>query len=279
MGLAAWFVLLLLVPRLMAQGTQPGGSDAAKKAYSPFPELRELKRTNPKEYERRFTRLVLDTQMALARFGYGTRFTGELDPATRAALKEFQAFNHMPATGDLDVATWSAIDRDDLAITRRRDSLPEFRFFNFGASFSASGAWFENDKSEPTGPIEISCDKDRGYCVEAWVLYGVLQIDDYRITRWDNVEIVAEQDNGCARTSLTIGFPTQSVLHTAMDGINGCTLPNLKPRLEVMKLGDGRAWWLKATDADWDAKRKIIRVPDAVRVKTEIFGYEKQEPK
>jgi hypothetical protein len=51
--------------------------------YNRFSELAKLKATDPKEYEKQMAAIVVDIQMMLARFGYGTRFTGILDPQVR----------------------------------------------------------------------------------------------------------------------------------------------------------------------------------------------------
>jgi len=254
---------------------QPKPNDKPKTHYSPFPELAQLKKTNPKQYEERFTRIVLEAQMSLAKFGYGTRFTGELDSVTRNALREYQTYTGLPANGELDEATWLAIEHDEKIAgdgTNRR-TFPMFYFSYLDSFLSASGAWFENDTTEPTSAT-IECDKDRAYCVEGWSLYdGVAtQLDTYNITRWDNVEIDAETNEVCGRSTLKISLQAKSVLHIGVS--TGCFLPNETPRMEVMHLGDGWAWWSKQIEADAAAKRKVIRIPQPVRAKTSIFGDE-----
>jgi hypothetical protein len=56
--------------------------------------------------------LVLDSQRALAKFGYGTVFTASLDERTQQALRSYQRRNHLPVTGDVDGPTWVHLEED-----------------------------------------------------------------------------------------------------------------------------------------------------------------------
>jgi Putative peptidoglycan binding domain len=281
LALGIWFCGLLVSPVLMAQETQPSRNEDPKKPDSPFPHLAEVKQTNPKEYDQLSTVLLLDAQRNLATFGYGTRFTGELDATTRSALKEYQALNHLPTNGELDERTWLAIKVDEKAVGKEERPLPHFTFSALDSFFVASGVWFENETAHPTGPIHIVCDKKRGYCSEAWMLLDNLDIDTYSISRWDDMEIIAETELPCGRGTLKINFQAQSVLHIGMsDGSKpGCLWFNEKPRVEVMTLGDGQEWWMKQIEADAVAKRTIVRVPEGVRAKANIFGDGNQRSK
>jgi hypothetical protein len=289
-----FLVIVFFCPLSFAQST-PGNAAAItaksdvksqrKEQYSPFPELATLKRTDPKAYEYQNTQLLLEMQMTLAKFGYGTRFTGVLDAATRSALKEYQQYNHLADTGELDEATWSTIQHDEEAIgPAYRPSLPKFGFLAWDDFFMASGAWFAKDEAQPEPtPATIECYKDLGQCVEAYSLSSaVLQIDTYRIARWDEIEIIAESQSLCGRASLNIGFQAHSVLHIGMSDTTKAecrTPPFDKPHVEVMRLGDGWDWWEKKISVDAAAKRKVIRIPDPVRVKTEFFGTESPSSK
>lgn len=201
-----------------------------------------------------------------------------MDSLTRSALREYQTYTSLPASGDLDEPTWLAIEHDEkiAGYGTERTALPRFYFFNGDSYFHASGAWFEGDTAEPSASAEVQCDKDRMYCIEAYSLFSdvaTLQIDTYAITRWDTVEIDAETGTGgCGRGTLKIGLQAQSVVHIGVS--TGCFLPDETPRMEVMHLGDGWAWWSKQIEADAAAKRKVIRIPQPVRAKTSIFGDE-----
>jgi hypothetical protein len=247
--------------------------------YNPFPELAQLKKSNPKQYDERFSRLVLETQMTLASFGYGTRFTGEVDALTQSALREYQAYTHLPITGELDEATWLAIYRDHLSVgPYGRESYSTLTFFDWGSAVNVTGAWFPSlESGEPSGNATIECSKANSSCIEAWTLYSLLHIDSYTITRWDDVRIVAESTQLCGRETLQIGLQAQSVIHVATSDVTkpGCKSPGFnKSRQEVSYLRDGSQWWSKQIAADAEAKKRVYRVPKAVRVKTSIFGDE-----
>jgi hypothetical protein len=264
---------------VVGQVTQPSPSDQAEKPYSPFPELAQLKRTNPKEYDRQFERLVLETQMSLAKFGYGTRFTGELDNLTKGALREYQTYTGLPASGELDEPTWLAIGHDEETAgygTNRTAFLPRFYFFDGDSYFHASGAWFEDGVAGADTGVQIECDKSHSYCVEAWSVLGLLNIESYDISRWDDVEIIAESILLCGRGTLKISLQARSVIHIGVsDGTKpGCLGPGQKPKVSVVRLGDGEEWLIKQIEADAAAKRKVIRIPKAVHAKTSIFGDE-----
>ena len=104
-------------------------------------------------------------------------------------------------------------------------------------------------------------------------------LDQYNITRWDDVEIVAESNGPCSRSTVTIAFAARTVIHTsASDSKPGCLWPNEKPRVEVVKLVDGMEWAMKHEQIDNAARRKIIRISEAVRVKSGIFWSTESRP-
>ena len=87
-----------------------------------------LRRASPREFEKRKAGFLVGAQMYLGEFGYGTLITGKPDERTNQALREYQARNGLPATGDLDPQTIDRLMADDEALHKPALWLPDFSF-------------------------------------------------------------------------------------------------------------------------------------------------------
>lgn len=196
-------------------------------------------------------KLVLQAQMILGRFGYGTKFTGTLDPQTQEALRSFQANNGIPVSGRIDPLTYYALTHDD--------ELADKHFVYFGVySFDwhdtfgfFSGAWDRMNTSDSwVVSSTIECDKPRKTCTETRAerlrLWGtdttVGGHIEYRITKWDEHEIMAEETLApCERDELRINRQEKSVLLLPIPTYNAdsCKQELGKRETAVYKLVDG----------------------------------------
>jgi hypothetical protein len=161
---------------------------------------------DPGQYEE----LITGVQMILGRLGYGATFSGRLNEPTKLALKEYQRYNRIAQTGELNLETWRRLMSDLTVSTTKPIPLPasQFNGSDWEKGFvSASGSWVNSGDVEPVMPqvSNIICAKGLGYCTESLAILfdGLLKADTniFEIERWDDFEIVSKPlQSNCTRT-------------------------------------------------------------------------------
>src|SRR5712692_418429 len=91
-------------------------SDARKTAKAIDDDLAKQCQTGGDQCRRAYAMLLLIAQVRLAEWGYATKFTGESDPETTAAIHLYQQRNRLPVTGKLDGSTIVRMDMDEEAV-------------------------------------------------------------------------------------------------------------------------------------------------------------------
>jgi hypothetical protein len=176
---------------------------------------------------------VLESQESLAKFGYGTLFTGRLDDRTKGALRAYQNRNVLPPTGELDYATWMRIQLDSAAL---RPDIPIDPMYMFSDSdwdnvLTAEGVWLEQGK-EPTDKtpltsVRIECIKSNRMCIVATHGATLIHLQYLTVERWDRFEIETQPDDlPCGRENIHISRPEKAVLsiNTAVyQNVEACT--------------------------------------------------------
>jgi hypothetical protein len=69
--------------------------------------------SDPRKFAALESKIVIQTQIILGRFGYRTKFTGELDSQTREALRQYQANKGIRSSGEVDILTYFGLTEDD----------------------------------------------------------------------------------------------------------------------------------------------------------------------
>lgn len=186
------------------QAPAPGAADTVSESIrNAFKLLAIVRDSEPAQYQNLRAMAIMGAQMGLASLGYGTRFTGELDRETQAAVRAYQRDRGLPETGNLlDTLTMDLIGREEEAVHRAVTSVrpgPKvFRtvFWERGY-FSASGGWRSTNKKlwATVQAVELQCERPAGQCrmMLAQITGRQLNVSDevYAITSWDNVEIRA----------------------------------------------------------------------------------------
>ncbi|MGH9438772.1 MAG: peptidoglycan-binding domain-containing protein [Terriglobia bacterium] len=163
------------------------------------------------------SRLLLQAQSRLAEWGYGTKFTGEPDAETTAAIRLYQQRNHLGATGKLDGETIVLMDADEKAVEDYPFRLPPFYFdANWPTTlFMATGVFQDKATGHASGPIEIWCDKDISLCLEEESTKLTPAVAKMTVKEWTDNHIVAEETAACFTNQLRIERLSRSVTHTS----------------------------------------------------------------
>lgn len=205
----ALFALLLSARGYPQQRTSPKQVD--RELEQAFSEIKQ----DPKSW----AQSVLDAQEALGRFGYGTLFTAKLDERTQEALKSYQHHNGLPATGELDFATWLQVQHDENALTADIPLGPLYIFndSNWDNALTTQGIWLEQSK-EPSAemivrPSRIECFKSSNLCIAATRGDTLITLQYLTVARWDKFEIETQPDElPCGREYVQINRPQKTVL-------------------------------------------------------------------
>lgn len=217
--------------------------------------------------------IVYSVQMMLGRFGYGTGpFDGKLDEKNRRALKEFQTYNGLSATGDIDWQTLQKLSKDQEAL----DQLPVHLG---GHSFSelfwdefvvATGTWTFKDSllGNPLQATRIECHRQWMRCIEATVdlhppdfYLAAPHLEYHKIDRWDAHEIITSpNDKVCVRYTLRISRSQQTVtgLRSPIKSKGDCGF--VEPRDFQLQLSDGTKIWLELNKRRGEAISRILRM-------------------
>jgi hypothetical protein len=160
-----------------------------------------------------YSQAVLQSQTILGEMGYGTLFTGTLDGRTREALLRYQGKNGIFQSGNVDPLTYFKLTEeekvlDDRLVTPTSYSFNAHRWNDF---FSADGAWdYRNDGKALVVSSTIDCFKSERDCTEAdateATLFGTTSVQVsttyFQITKWNDYEIDAENDQPCEKDQL-----------------------------------------------------------------------------
>jgi len=232
----------------------------------------EAKQKDPQGW----ARSVLDAQENLAKFGYGTLFTAKLDEKTKEALRAYQRRNSLPATGDLDFATWSQIQHDSAALWLDIPLGPPYMFndVDWDSVFTVEGIWLEQGKepseSTPLRAARIECFKANRTCIAATRGDTLIHFQYLDVERWDRDEIATRPDDlPCGREYIQINRSQKAVLsiNTAVyKDKEACTkLFGSAGEPLVSRLGDARKLMNARLKAHRAASDRVLVVPAEAR--------------
>ncbi len=238
-----------------------------------------------KELNRNFQELKADSQnykmlsfvvqMALARFGYDPGpFSFDLTEKTRKAIREYQQYNQLKVTGDLEMELTDQIADDLKTLDAEPNPLPHFFFFGdlWDSYVRVRGTWeIEGIKQGiPIQTTTLQCYRELSLCIEAnaFIGYGVddkrltQEVNYYEVERWDEFEITTKpNDKECVRYTLRIDRFQKSVtglrLQTRRDG--SCAF--IQHSIMKIRLVDGFEVWNTLRKQHQEARRRIMRFP------------------
>ncbi len=193
----------------IASSPQPS-SAISQKADKELATLRQ----NPEE----FRALVTGVQIFLGRFGYGLGpYTGQLDQATKDALKAYQKKTGLSETGDINFHTLKRLTEDDSVLSRIVPFLPAqvTRLEEWDKWVEVQGSWMlkEGNTDDVLRTSRISCMREFQRCIDstaslvnASVPRLKVHTHVYDIKEWDDDKIVSFPYDGeaCALSILRI---------------------------------------------------------------------------
>lgn len=226
----------------IASSPQPS-SAISQKADKELATLRQ----NPEE----FRTLVTGVQIFLGRFGYGVGpYTGQLDQATKDALKAYQKKTGLSETGDINFHTLKRLTEDDSVLSRIVPFLPAkvTRIEKWDTWVEVQGSWMlkEGNTDDVLRTSRISCMRKFQRCIDSTaslVNANVPQLKVhthiYDIKEWDEDKIVTFPYDGeaCALSILRISKnPTVITRFVTLQG---------KPGICAKVKSDDRQYLLK----------------------------------
>jgi hypothetical protein len=226
----------------IASSPQPS-SAISQKADKELATLRQ----NPEE----FRTLVTGVQIFLGRFGYGVGpYTGQLDQATKDALKAYQKKTGLSETGDINFHTLKRLTEDDSVLSRIVPFLPArvARVEEWDTWVEVQGSWMlkEGNTDDVLRTSRISCMRKFQRCIDSTaslVNANVPQLKVhthiYDIKEWDEDKIVTFPYDGeaCALSILRISKnPTVITRFVTLQG---------KPGICAKVKSDDRQYLLK----------------------------------
>jgi peptidoglycan hydrolase-like protein with peptidoglycan-binding domain len=228
----------------MASSPQPS-SAISQKADKELTTLRQ----NPEE----FRALVTGVQIFLGRFGYGLGpFTGQLDQATKDAIKAYQKKTGLSETGDINFHTLKRLTEDDSVLSRIVPFLPAqvSRIEEWDKWVEAQGSWMlkEGNTDDVLRTSRISCMREFQRCIDSTaslVNANVPQLKVhthvYDIKEWDDDKIVSFPYDGeaCSLSILRISKnPTVITRFVTLQGKPGiCAKVKAEDRQYLLKDG------------------------------------------
>lgn len=256
-------------------------------------EMEKLRKTNPAEYQKAKSGFVLMAQMVLGQFGYGTVFNATLDERAQKAIREYQAYNGLAVTGDIDANTIDQMNADRKIVDEPASAfLPPLQLLINSWDdgwISASGSWIERGRSNETlSTSEIQCYKQHRLCVEAKAEEGVkisgisggfsVVVVPYDVERWDRYEIVTKTvEWPCGRENIHINRQEKSVTAISIPAYKdekNCHTVFGPPKSSTYDLADGARILELKSQARQTALRRILRVAEEAKSTTGIFEQE-----
>lgn len=230
-------------------------------------DFKELKLKKPDVY-RRFVQAV---QVMLARFGYlRGPFTGELNEATRKAIGEYQRYNKLKATSNLDAPTWERLISDLRSVESVPVRLPSLEFFadSWDTFFSARGTWYASGRpfNEPLQTTEIKCYRELSRCIESTAIVGFDRVlfagaYIYEIERWDSSAIITKpMEANCVSYRLEVKRAEKTVFANMSPAKIDPKCPKSDWVEETMALEDGEKVWLDLKRVLFEEIERILRL-------------------
>jgi Putative peptidoglycan binding domain len=178
--------------------------------YVPEDNVKDYRDKDPKGYANYVWWSIVTAQQTLARFGYGTKFTGELDEGTTDALIEYQKHSGLPVTGDLDERTRKQLWSDQDAIKKPVIAGGVSSLSISGGLLVAEGLWLKRGDSvndlrwDSIQLAHVECrnyDGDRR-CLDVYNVLNKMYQEDSTfppadvvqsdLTQWDGNQVEAE---------------------------------------------------------------------------------------
>ena len=209
---------------IFASGQSPTGmtSSGSTPSLTPDQEL-ELLKQKPEEYRT----LVLGTQIFLGRFGYGVGpFTGEVDEATKRALREYQHHVGLPETGEIDYQTLKQLTDDNKSLDQAIPFLPQYAFTNQNDHVvSAQGTWARENLPvhEALQTSDFTCRRQFNVCIDSTAGLSpghtqslLVRTQYFEIDSWDEKIIATKptQTGPCAITVVRIDREDKTVVRS-----------------------------------------------------------------
>jgi len=209
-------VCFLLVARAFCQA--PLTAEELKNAKALDDDLAKQCGTSEEQCKRAYSMMLVETQVRLAEWGYGVKFTGEPDSLTVAAVRLYQQRNGLPTTGKVDGGTIALMDRDEKAVEAYPFTLPPFDFADEWPSpyFRAMGVFRDTATKDTSGPIQIECLRESRLCLEEESTKLVPQVATMDVKEWTSDHIVAEAAGACYTSQLRIERASKTVVHTTI---------------------------------------------------------------
>jgi len=178
---------------------------------------------------------VTEGQQTLAALGYGTEFTGEIDPETRRAVSAYEVARGLPQTGNpLAPTTWQQLRADGKAI--QPQVIGRMKLVILGPSWaSAEGVLVSSQEDSVVDNLlglDVDCVRSAMNCRVVTATEQLeIHSENYRIVSWDAQEIHAVNSFPCARYAMTINGIQKSLeqTRTTIDTTGQCAFMDLKP--------------------------------------------------
>jgi peptidoglycan hydrolase-like protein with peptidoglycan-binding domain len=239
-------------------------ADELRAVTEQFEKLRE----NPKERRR----LIVIAQMLLGRFGYGVGpFDGRFDDKTRRAIKYYQEFNKLPATGELDFQTMKKLTDDADWMEQILVQLPPYAFSadTWDVSAAASGTWIivNGRQTTPVQTTKIQCNRAGRRCIESTAVVDegdqlVLSMNGEEVERWNEQEIVTKPKvNGCLTETLRLSRSQKTVTRLVTAGVSEACR-NAKAPDAMLQLESGVKVWTQLNSARRHSSRRVMKTGD-----------------
>jgi hypothetical protein len=224
--------------------------------------LAKLRDSAPAAHDTMQTIALFGAQITLAHLGYGTKYTGELDAATREATETYERAHHLAVTGNpLTPVTFNRLMADKDALeTSYRLLKPGMKFLmtdNWDRGWvHASGGWRATNSKlmADVQAAQVDCDRNTGGCrmTLAQVVDDRLELSEeiYQISSWDRAEIRAMKDYLCARYALVINRAQKSVEATRTTLSQGQGCQHMDAESVRLELYDG--WEITRNDRSFD---------------------------
>ncbi len=244
--------------------------------------IEELKKDNPKEYEKMRKGFVFFAQLVLAKLGYGLGpLDGILDEKTKSALRTYQKKRKIPESGDpLSFDTIDQLKEDMNTIEYHPIDLPSLFIFTDlwdKGYVSASGTWvlLSDKMGEPEQTSKINCSRNLNTCTEAVAIVGgegsdrrlFIDIDTYEIERWDDREIVTKPlktASGCVHYLRRINRLPKSVtgIRSTISDKDMCE--GVDPKEMYMVLTNGTKIYLELLEESKKKRMELLNIPSTL---------------
>lgn len=268
---AGLFCLFMLTS--IAHSENPGSGTTP--SLTPDQEL-ELLKTKPEQYRM----LVLGTQIFLGRFGYGVGpFTGEVDEATKQALREYQHYVGLPETGEIDYQTLKQLTDNNKTLDQAIPFLPQYAFNDQQGdhTISAQGTWARENLPvhEALQTSDFTCRRTLNVCIDSTAGLSpgntqslLVRTQYFEIDSWDEKSIVTKptQTGPCAMTVVRIDREEKTIVRSTsvkreVDG-PCATAPSFNRQFQ---LADGAQIYRALKQQKLEDTRKILRVEEPVQ--------------